>query len=603
MSEEYEKRDQNYNFWNEQAKSSQNNNEPHIEQKTIISQEDTALEEPASARQMEQQYQGAAEGLTDNTFIVHQENQPIGSTAIVHQENQPIDSTAIVHQENQPIDSTAIMQQENQSIYGSNLNIYPDTIYTANSYENPQEFSENTEEKKDKSKTKGIQKKIVGLIASAAIFGVVAGGVFSGVQYVGNKIFPQKTGAGKITSVQNGGNKISTTTVSKNAVVTGPTDVTNVVEKAMPSIVSITSKITKNYGYFGTQDSEGSGSGIIINKGNKELLIVTNNHVIADSNTISVKFIDDSVVSAVIKGTSSTADLAVLSVKLSDIKESTLDKISVIEMGDSSETKVGQMAIAIGNALGYGQAVTVGYISAKDREVEVENYNTMKLLQTDAAINPGNSGGALLDKDGKLIGINSAKYSDTSVEGMGYAIPISVAAPIINDLMNREILTENEKGYLGVSVTEVTAEIAKAYNRPEGVAVSAVSEDGAAKEAGILVGDIITKVEDTEIKTGTALQEKVNSLRAGTKVKVTLMRYVNGTYEEKEIEVTLKDKDTLNSLEEESSQPQNDNNKEQQKPNQENGDDNSNNGRGGQQQIDPDDEERLREFLEYYFGE
>ena len=400
---------------------------------------------------------------------------------------------------------------------------------------------------------------------------------------------------------QNSDSKISTTTVSDKNNITGPTDVTTVVEKTMPSIVSITSKITMNNGYFGTQDQEGSGSGIIINKSEEELLIVTNNHVIEEANTISVKFIDGNAVEAIVKGTSSTADLAVLSIPLKNIKEDILNKISVVEMGNSEDIKVGQMSIAIGNALGYGQSVTVGYISAKDREVEVEEAVTMKLLQTDAAINPGNSGGALLDKDGKLFGINYAKYSDTAVEGMGYAIPVSEATPIINDLMNREVLSEEEKGYLGVMIGESS----EVYNMPEGAYISAVSEDGAAKEAGILVGDIITKVDNIEIKTSKALQEKVNSLRAGTKIKVTLMRYANGAYEEKKLEVTLKGKETLNDLEENTNQSQDSNGNIQQNPNQGNDNNGNNNERNynNGQPIDPSDEESLEEFFEYYFGE
>lgn len=609
MSEEYGKEKQNYNFWSEQAKLNPNNDEMYNESKIDWLQENTFSQE--------------IEQLQENTFfqkieqpqenIFSQEIEQPKETIISQDEKVVLEKNTIFNQADSVMEQREQQYQsvlDNHSEIGIFEGVYQNKEDASNEQNIPKQLSENRKEKKSKNEGKGVQKKIVGLVASAAIFGVVAGGVFSGVQYVGNKMFPNKTEIEKTTINQNTGNKISTTTVSDRGVTTGPTDVTSVVEKTMPSIVSITSKITINNGYFGTQDSEGSGSGIIINKSDKELLIVTNNHVIADANTISVKFIDDSVVEAVVKGTSSTADLAVLSVKLTDIKEATLNKISVIEMGNSSDIKVGQMAIAIGNALGYGQSVTVGYISAKDREVEVEESNIMKLLQTDAAINPGNSGGALLDKDGKLIGINSAKYSDTSVEGMGYAIPVSAATPIINDLMKREVLSEKEKGYLGVSIAPVTEEMANAYNMPKGVYINAVSEDGAAKAAGILVGDIIIKVGDIETKTAEALQEKVNSLRAGTKVKVTLMRYVDGTYEEKQVEVTLKDKETLNSLEEENEQSQNNNSNSQQSPNQGNGDSSQNNNGNynwdndqNGQQITPNDEDSLQQFFEYYFGE
>lgn len=593
MSEEYGKEGQNYNFWNDQARMNQDGDDEYREQHT--EQVQSQPQEVVSSQGVSQQQE----------IMSSQEEPQLQETMSLQEISQPLEQTDNMSlYQMQPVSDhvqtgwNADMKDNIASTQNVNTN------YSTNEYQDmqaePQQFSEGKKAKKIKDKKKGndTKKKIFSLVASAAIFGVVAGGAFEGVQYVGNKIFPNhKTETEKTTINQNSGNKISTTTVSDKGNVTGPTDVSDVVEKTMPSIVSITSKITTNYGYFGTQDSEGSGSGIIINKSDEELLIVTNNHVIDGASTISVKFIDGSTVEAVVKGTSSTADLAVLSVKLKNVKEDTLNKISVIEMGDSENIKVGQMSIAIGNALGYGQSVTVGYISAKDREVEVEKSNTMKLLQTDAAINPGNSGGALLDKDGKLIGINSAKFSDTSVEGMGYAIPVSAATPIINDLMKREVLSEEEKGYLGVTIGEPSED----YNMPEGAFINKVSENGGAKEAGILVGDIITKIDDIEIKSSKALQEKVNSLRVGTKVTVTLMRFTDGTYKEKKVEVTLKGKETLDDLENNDSQSQNSNDNAQQFPNQGNSN-GSDNGQSGQQ-ISPNNEDSLEEFFNYYFGE
>ena len=579
MSEKYEKEGQNYNFWNEQAKMSRNDDDAYREQP------------------MEPEQQ-PVENI-DNATI----NEPIGdfSNATI---NEPVRELYDANR-NKPAENNNAgnMNFPTEEIVHQNEGSYANTFQ--NTQTEPEAFSENAKAKKKKN---GTGKKFLGLAASAAIFGVVASLTFGGVQYVGNKLFPKQTTETEKTMInQNTGNKISTTTVSDKGSISGQTDVTAVVEKTMPSIVSITSQITMNNGYFGTQNQEGSGSGIIINKSEKELLVVTNNHVIEGADSISVQFIDGSTVKATVKGTSSTADLAVLTISLKNVKEETLNKISVIEMGNSKDIKVGQMSIAIGNALGYGQSVTVGYISAKDREVQTEKSNTMKLLQTDAAINPGNSGGALLDKDGKLIGINSAKYSDTAVEGMGYAIPISEATPIINDLMKREVLTEEEKGYLGVMIGESS----EAYNMPEGAYVSEVNENSAAEEAGILVGDIITKVDDMEIKTPQALQEKVNSLRAGTKVKVTLMRYANGVYEEKTLDVTLKTLEDSNKQSENANgntqpnQGQNNNNGNNNGNNNENNNNNGNNynNRQGGRQIDPNDEESLEEFLEYYFGE
>ncbi|MDF2950900.1 MAG: 2-alkenal reductase, partial [Anaerocolumna sp.] len=305
---------------------------------------------------------------------------------------------------------------------------------------------------------------------------------------------------------------------------------------------------TETTDWFGQQYSEeyqGSGSGIIVGKNEKELLIATNNHVVEGAEPITVTFIDDTKAEAIIKGTDAVADLAVISIDLSTIKEETLNTIKIATLGDSDDVKVGQMAIAIGNALGYGQSVTVGYISAKDRAVAIEG-NTMVLLQTDAAINPGNSGGALLNMKGEVIGINSVKYASSEVEGMGYAIPISRAMPIINELMNRETLAEDEKGYLGVYIRQVTEEVAQTYNWPVGVYVISTIEGGAAESAGIIAGDIITKVNQTEVTAESQLQEKVNSYRAGTEVTLTVMRMENGQYIEREIVVTLGKSATLN---------------------------------------------------------
>lgn len=327
--------------------------------------------------------------------------------------------------------------------------------------------------------------------------------------------------------------------------------ISEIVNTTMPSIVSINSTSTQTTEWFGQQfneEVEGSGSGFIVGKNEEELLIATNNHVVSGTSKITVRFIDGTDAEAIIKGTDATADLAVITVDISALKQETLDDIKIASIGNSDEVKVGEMAIAIGNALGYGQSVTVGYISAKDREVEVsDGYNSknMVLLQTDAAINPGNSGGALLNVDGEVIGINTVKYASNEIEGMGYSIPISRATPIINELMNREILEEDEQGYLGIAGNDVTEDVASYYNMPVGVFINEASENGAAEKAGMMAGDVITKVNDVEITAITQLRDYVTSLRVGTEVEVTYMRNTDGEYKEGKVTVVLGKNPTL----------------------------------------------------------
>ncbi len=391
--------------------------------------------------------------------------------------------------------------------------------------------------------------RVFRFIVKAACFGILAGAGFIGSLTLYHRLNPESEMEN--TFILGSGNEedagevrltVSSTEQGTVQRTTGEA-VSKMVDATMPSIVSIRSISTQTDYWFGREySSEGSGSGIIVGKNEKELLIATNNHVVAGTDQITVTFIDGKEVNAVIKGTDAAADLAVVTVDLSKMDSGTLKAIKIAKQGNSDEVKVGEMAIAIGNALGYGQSVTVGYISAKDRKVEVSDnysYKTMVLLQTDAAINPGNSGGALLNIDGEVIGINTVKYTSNAVEGMGYAIPISRATPIINDLMNREILETKDQGFLGVTPTDVTEEISKMYNIPVGVFMSEVMEGGAADKAGLLQGDIITKVNDKEISSSTQLRELVSSIKAGTEVTVTFMRAENGSYKEHTIKVTL----------------------------------------------------------------
>ena len=321
----------------------------------------------------------------------------------------------------------------------------------------------------------------------------------------------------------------------------------------MPAIVAITSTSqgANYYDLFGQQyqgqDTTSAGSGFIVGQNDKELLIATNNHVIEGAKTISVQFIDEQIYEATVKGTDSSNDLAVIAVQTSKIKESTMNKIRVADLGDSSKIKVGEMAVAIGNALGYGQSVTVGYISALNRQVSVSDSEsdtsyTADLIQTDAAINPGNSGGALLSANGEVIGINSNKIGGTAVEGMGYAIPITSASPIIADLMERQTRTkvaEDEVGYIGISPQEVTSQISQMYNMPEGIYVVSVEEGSAAANAGIMKGDIITKFDGSSISSYSDLQKTLQYYAAGDSVTVTVQRPQNGEYVSIELNLTL----------------------------------------------------------------
>lgn len=393
---------------------------------------------------------------------------------------------------------------------------------------------EENNSKKDKKQKKGKNSKWwLKICASAIAFGLIAGLVMQGVQYGFSK-----------AGIGSGGSQLATTkTSSGSSSGSANSDLSEVSENVMSSIVSITCKFeTTSQGWFGQQqssESEGVGSGIIIGKEDGKLLIVTNNHVVEDAKSISVGFIDDESASASIRGTDSDADLAVVEVNTKDMKSSTLKKIAIITLGDSDELKTGEQAIAIGNALGYGQSVTGGYISALNREVQLTD-KTMTLLQTDAAINPGNSGGALLNSKGELIGINTVKYSSEDVEGMGYAIPINTAKPIIDQLIKNETVKESEQAYLGISGQTIDSSMASQFDMPSGVYVQQVVKGSPAQEAGISAGDVIVKFNGKDVSTMDGLKDRISNLKAGTKVKVVVKRQSQtGTYTEKTLTVTL----------------------------------------------------------------
>lgn len=385
------------------------------------------------------------------------------------------------------------------------------------------------------------KKDFVKVTTYAAVFGLVGGMTFEGASFAMNKL-TGNTAIEREKESEEESKPLKTTTTSTGSDNGTESGVSGVAASVLPSIVAIDvtvqSQVQDFFGRSYSQESAGSGSGFIVAQNEESIYIVTNNHVVADATKVTVTFNDESVAEATVKGTDSDADLAVVEIAVDSLSSDTLGNIKVATLGDSDEVQIGEQAIAIGNALGYGTSVTVGYISAKDREVASEDVN-MKLLQTDAAINPGNSGGALVDEDGKVIGINSAKYADEQVEGMGFAIPITVAVPIINDIITAQKVSEDQQAYLGIKGTDVSSEYSQYYNMPEGVYVGEVSEASPAEEAGMYAGDIIVKFDGREVTTMTGMQERLGRCKAGEKVEIVVQRIDNGEYKEVTLNVTL----------------------------------------------------------------
>ena len=403
-------------------------------------------------------------------------------------------------------------------------------------------------------------RKAAGITAAAVLFGTVAGGVMTGVNYVGARL----TGLADITAAAPAETEGTTTAqvpetsaASNNGsttVVSTVTDVSSIAEKAMPSLVAINDTMTvEQNNFFGmpqTYQAQSSGSGIIVGQNDTELLIATNNHVVSGATDMKVTFTDSTQVAAAVKGTDSATDLAIIAVKLSDIPSDTMSKIKVATLGNSDNVKVGQQVIAIGNALGYGQSLTVGYISALDREITDENGIQHTYIQTDAAINPGNSGGALLDLNGNVIGINAAKNASTEVEGMGFAIPISKAQEILNNLMTkktREAVDESAQGYLGIQGTNIDANASKEYGMPVGIYVYKIVEGGAAANSDLKEKDIITKFDGQSVTNMEELKQMLTYYEGGATVSLTVQSLVNGSYVEHEVQITLGTKPASNS--------------------------------------------------------
>ncbi len=401
------------------------------------------------------------------------------------------------------------------------------------------------EEKKPPKKRKVTG--FVKLVAAAMAFGLIAGGTFQGYYALTNLDNDNNNNTSNtnlqatVTEATDKPGAIVETTSTDGVVA----DVSDVVANVMPSIVAINSTVTNtSYDFFGraySQESQGSGSGIIIGQDDSTLYIATNNHVIQGATDVQIVFVDDKTATGTIKGTDANSDLAVVTVNMNDISKDTASAIKIATLGKSEDVKAGAMAIAIGNALGYGQSVTVGYISAVDREVTIDNQS-MTLLQTDAAINPGNSGGALLNAAGQVIGINSVKYASEEVEGMGYAIPISKAIPIINDLMNREVVATGDQGFLGIDAStaqEVTQAYSQRFNMPIGVYVNDIISDSPAAAAGLKQGDIITGLDSSTIETIDDLVSALSYKKAGQEISLIIQVKENGQYVEKTLKITL----------------------------------------------------------------
>lgn len=429
------------------------------------------------------------------------------------------------------------------------------------SYYNPENQNENTQytgggdfnqphyEKKAKKK----MPKAIIVIGCALLFGLVSSATFLTMNFIGNGILGLRD---SVQKTEESTEKVSSTQLNQSSSVI-TSDVSGVVDKVMPSLVSITNmsiqEVQSFFGGYQQQQSESAGSGIIISQTDTELLMVTNNHVVEGSQTLTVTFADGTSVEANIKGTNADHDIAVIAVPMEELSDETLDAIAVATLGDSTKLNIGEPAIAIGNALGYGQSVTTGVISAVDRESTTVDETTgetvssgVKLIQTDAAINPGNSGGALVNANGEVIGISSSKLAGTMVEGMGYAIPISDVSDIISDLMNRETkakVAEEDQGFLGITGFNVDSQSAERYHMPTGVYVEDVVKGGGAAKAGITKGNIITGLEGVSINNMEELQRELQYYAKGETVKVTVqIPENNGEYTEKTIEVTLGEK-------------------------------------------------------------
>lgn len=465
----------------------------------------------------------------------------------MYDENENKDTGRVNPEENKVATTNFIMRdpdlekstaQNSENTSQSQQNI---PHYQEYQYHRAPEQSVFQEEAKPKKK-RGFAKKAAALVGGALVFGVIAGSTIVGINWAAGAYGSHSVEIGKAETLPSNSAGIQAANTSSIA---GVNDVSSIVDKAMPSVVAITSKVVyESQTWFGPMQKEGvgSGSGIIVGKNDNELLIVTNNHVVQGAEELKVTFIDQKAVDASIKGTDADSDLAVIAVPLKNISSDTLSKVAIASLGNSDNLKVGQGVVAIGNALGYGQSVTVGYISALNRAVQTEDGTSRDLLQTDAAINPGNSGGALINMKGEVIGINSAKYSSTEVEGMGYAIPISKAQTIIDTLMTRKTRTQvadENQGYLGIQCKNIDETTSQQLGMPQGVFIYKIVEGGAASKSGLREKDIITKFDGQGVRTYDDLTNMLKYYEGGTKVTLTVQSVENGQYVERNVDITL----------------------------------------------------------------
>lgn len=419
---------------------------------------------------------------------------------------------------------------------------------------------------RERKKHSGFGKRLAKLVASAVVFGLVAGAVFQGVRYGSDALFSKnKKSDSEETSAEQNQDKSDQQNrpfleANSNSIQTVNYDVSDVAANVMPSIVSITGTYVQTYQYWFTsfeQELPGAGSGIIIGRDEEYLFILTNYHVVEGAKELEVVFVDDESVEAIVKGYDVNNDIAIVLVPLEDIKDDTMNQIKEIAVGSSDNLKIGDPCIAIGNALGYGQSVTVGYISALEREITVSD-GTITVLQTDAAINPGNSGGALVNMNGELIGVNTAKGVGSNVEGMGYALPISGISDIINELLAAEGIQEPEttgqedqaintiepgQTYLGISASTIDKEYAEILGMPEGIYISSITKNSPAKVAGLQSGDIIVGFDGEEVLDMTVLQGKVAAKEPGDEVEIEFYRFVDDEYEKQTVTATLQAKE------------------------------------------------------------
>ena len=526
--------------------------------------------EPVQNQQQEQ----ASTGAQTQGSYNWQNQQTSGNQQAQYQNGQSAQNQQAQYQNSQSVQNQQVQYQNSQSVqnqqsgqaFQNQQTQYQDSQAGQQAQTSQSGFQggfqnhQPSEEHHEKRRKNGLTRKVAGITAAALLFGTVSGGTMVGINKIadsfGPATYPLVSSQAAVEDSTTEAQTSASASASGNSAVAGNAaalDVSAIAKSAMPSVVAINNTMLYQsnnwWGMSQTYEVPSSGSGIIIGQNDEELLIATNNHVVEDSENLSVVFIDDTSVNASIKGTDADSDLAVIAVALKDIPEDTLSQISVAKLGDSDALEVGQGVVAIGNALGYGQSVTVGYVSALNREVKVDNTVTRNLLQTDAAINPGNSGGALLNMKGEVIGINAAKYSSTDVEGIGYAIPISKAQEILSTLMTQrtknQTVAEGEEGYLGIQGLTVDDSMVKQQDMPAGVFVYGIIDGGAAANSDLRKRDIIVKFDGQSVKSMAALQDLLKYYKAGETVELGVKSLENGEYVDRTVTITLGTKATL----------------------------------------------------------